>query len=101
MESKKQYILNEIEKLKKFEASVEDVDDLIDGTHEKVRIFEMTFYPSQILKECDEIAYNEVRNELESNQIDMLYEQIEEEIENSDLSEEEKDFLTEELKWCI
>ena len=38
--------------------SIEDFDNMLDESHEVVRIAGIDFLPSQILKECDPIAYN-------------------------------------------
>jgi hypothetical protein len=35
----------------------EQFDDFLDEVYPVVKIGEMTFYPSQILKNCDPIAY--------------------------------------------
>ncbi len=38
--------------------TIEDMfDEMLDETYPVVKIGELTFYPSQILKECDPIAY--------------------------------------------
>ena len=39
--------------------SIEDFDQMLDESHDIVRIAGIDFLPSQILKECDPIAYNE------------------------------------------
>ena len=41
-----------------FETTDEEFDTLIDDTYEEVRIGCSTFYPSQILKELDPVAYD-------------------------------------------
>lgn len=38
--------------------TIEDMfDEMLDETYPVVKIGELTFYPSQILKQCDPIAY--------------------------------------------
>ena len=37
---------------------IEDFDQMLDDYHDTVRIAGIDFLPSQILKECDPIAYN-------------------------------------------
>jgi hypothetical protein len=36
----------------------EQFDEMLDECYPVVKIGELTFYPSQILKNCDPIAYN-------------------------------------------
>jgi len=40
-------------------ASKELFDEMLNDSYPVVTIGQLTFYPSQILKECDPIAYNE------------------------------------------
>ena len=42
-------------------------DQMLDECYPVVKIGEMTFYPSQILKECDPIAYQVGVHELEDS----------------------------------
>ena len=39
--------------------TIEDFDQMLDESHDIVTIAGIDFLPSQILKECDPIAYNE------------------------------------------
>jgi hypothetical protein len=39
-------------------ATLEDFDNMLNETHEMVRIAGCDFLPSEILKNCDPIAYN-------------------------------------------
>jgi hypothetical protein len=42
-------------------------DEMLDEMYPVVKIGELTFYPSQILKNCDPIAYRIAMSELEED----------------------------------
>ena len=50
-----------------YEISESDFDSVLDDNEESVTIFGMTFYPSDILKNCDPIAYRCAKSDYESN----------------------------------
>ena len=70
---------NEIESLKdeitlkeqeidnfEYECSDDDFDDFLDQIYPEINIGSLTFYPSQVLKECDPIAYRCAKSDYES-----------------------------------
>lgn len=71
---------NEIESLKdeitskeleisnfEYECSDDDFDDFLDQIYSEINIGEFTFYPSQVLKECDPTAYRCGKADYESD----------------------------------
>jgi len=50
-----------------YEISGEDFDNVLDESEESVTIFGMEFYPSDILKSCDPIAYRCAKSDYESS----------------------------------
>ena len=64
---------NEIEQAQKevdffeYEVTESEFDDFLDDCYSKVQIGEMTFYPSDVLKSCDPIAYRCSKSDYESN----------------------------------
>ena len=50
-----------------YECSESDFDEILDDCHETYNLGGMTFYPSDILKSCDPIAYRISKSEYESN----------------------------------
>lgn len=76
------------------------IDDYIDNCYDRVEIAGIKFYPSQIVKECDLILYEEIERDYE----DMVLERCKEEL---NVYEPEKegmtlyDFLEDCLDWDI
>ena len=71
---------NEIESLKdeitskeleidnfEYECSDDDFDDFLDQIYPEINIGSLTFYPSQVLKECDPTAYRCAKSDYESD----------------------------------
>ncbi len=58
----------------------ENYDDWLDEINEEVHIGSLTFYPSQILRECDPIAYRVGLDDYVNSE----YEESEYELESSD-----------------
>ena len=50
-----------------YECSESEFDEMLDDCHEAYQLGGMTFYPSDILKSCDPIAYRISKSEYESN----------------------------------
>lgn len=50
-----------------YECSESDFDEMLDDCHETYNLGGMTFYPSDILKSCDPIAYRCGKSDYESN----------------------------------
>ena len=50
-----------------YEISENDFDEFLDEIEETVNICGMTFYPSDILKSCDPIAYRCAKSDYEAN----------------------------------
>lgn len=50
-----------------YEISESDFDNVLDESEESVTIFGMEFYPSDILKSCDPIAYRCAKSDYESS----------------------------------
>lgn len=50
-----------------YEVSESDFDDLLDGCYDMVTIAGMDFYPSDVLKSCDPVAYRCAKSDYESN----------------------------------
>lgn len=50
-----------------YEISESDFDDFLDEIEESVNVCGMEFYPSDILKSCDPIAYRCAKSDYESN----------------------------------
>ena len=50
-----------------YECSESEFDEMLDDCHETYNLGGMTFYPSDILKYCDPIAYRISKSEYESN----------------------------------
>lgn len=86
-----------------YECSEDEFDESLDDCHETYSLGGMTFYPSDVLKSCDPIAYRISKSEYESNfdlddckeytdmveQLESLNEQLEDlESELSDLQDE-------------
>jgi hypothetical protein len=51
-------------------------DEMLDESYPVVNIGTLTFYPSQILKECDPIAYNESLLDFQDSYIDEMEKHI-------------------------
>ena len=79
-----------------YEISESDFDEFLDETEQSVNVCGMTFYPSDILKSCDPIAYRCAKSDYESN-IDLddveEYTDLKEELEalESDLEDFESE----------
>ena len=50
-----------------YEVSESEFDDYLDGCYETVTVAGMEFYPSDILKSCDPVAYRCAKSDYESN----------------------------------
>ena len=50
-----------------YECSESEFDEFLDDCHETYKLGSMTFYPSDILKSCDPIAYRISKSEYESD----------------------------------
>ena len=50
-----------------YEISESDFDEFLDEIEQPVNVCGMTFYPSDILKSCDHIAYRCAKSDYESN----------------------------------
>ena len=50
-----------------YEASEEEFNDFLDDCYDMVTVAGMEFYPSDILKSCDPIAYRCMKSDYESN----------------------------------
>lgn len=50
-----------------YECSESDFDEMLDECHETYNLGGMTFYPSDVLKSCDPIAYRICKSDYESN----------------------------------
>ena len=50
-----------------YEISESDFDSVLDDNEQPVNVCGMTFYPSDILKSCDPIAYRCAKSDYESN----------------------------------
>ena len=50
-----------------YEISESNLDSVLDETEESVNVCGMEFYPSDILKNCDPIAYNCAKSDYESS----------------------------------
>lgn len=50
-----------------YECSESEFDEVLDDCHETYELGGMTFYPSDILKSCDPIAYRCSKSDYESN----------------------------------
>lgn len=50
-----------------YECSESEFDEVLDDCHETYNLGGMTFYPSDILKSCDPIAYRCSKSDYESN----------------------------------
>ena len=50
-----------------YEVTEAEYDDFLDGCYPEVNIGEMVFYPSDVLKSCDPIAYRCSKSDYESN----------------------------------
>ena len=50
-----------------YECSESEFDEVLDDCHETYSLGGMTFYPSDILKSCDPIAYRCAKSEYESD----------------------------------
>lgn len=50
-----------------YEVSESDFDEFLDDIEESVVVCGMTFYPSDILKSCDPVAYRCAKSDYESN----------------------------------
>ena len=57
---------NEVDNFE-YECSESDFDEMLDECHETYNIGYMTFYPSDVLKSCDPIAYRICKSDYESN----------------------------------
>ena len=88
-----------------YEISESDFDSYLDDVEETVTVCGMEFYPSDIIKNCDPIAYRCAKSDYESN-IDLddveEYSELKEELEAleselEDLTDELED-LTDELE---
>ena len=79
-----------------YEISESDFDEFLDDIEQLVNVCGMTFYPSDILKSCDPIAYRCAKSDYESN-IDLddvaEYADLKEELEalESELEDFESD----------
>ena len=79
-----------------YEISESDFDEFLDDNEQVVNVCGMTFYPSDILKSCDPIAYRCAKSDYESN-IDLddvaEYTDLKEELEalESDLEDFESE----------
>lgn len=50
-----------------YECSEDEFDESLDDCHEAYNLWGMTFYPSDVLKSCDPIAYRCSKSDYESN----------------------------------
>lgn len=50
-----------------YECTNDEFDDFLDDVQPEVNIYGMTFYPSDILKSCDPIAYRCAKSDYESD----------------------------------
>lgn len=50
-----------------YECSESEFDEVLDDCHESYSLGSMTFYPSDVLKSCDPIAYRISKSEYESD----------------------------------
>ena len=50
-----------------YECSENEFDEFLDDCHETYNLGGMTFYPSDVLKSCDPIAYRCAKSDYESN----------------------------------
>ena len=50
-----------------YECSESEFDESLDDCHETYKLGSMTFYPSDVLKSCDPIAYRCAKSDYESN----------------------------------
>lgn len=84
-----------------YEVSESDFDEFLDDVEESVIIAGMTFYPSDILKSCDPIAYRCAKADYESNyDLDDIeeYNDLKEELEALESKLEEFEGKLEELQ---
>lgn len=49
-----------------YECSESDFDDYLDSIYPEINIGSLTFYPSQVMKDCDPIAYRCAKSDYES-----------------------------------
>ena len=91
-----------IEELEGFELSEQEYDDFLDGIYEEVHIGALTFSPSEILKNCDEVAYRIGRDEEEDCQRENMKEDVNEELtgalDSEEITKEEYDELYKRLE---
>ena len=83
-----------------YEISESDFDSYLDDSEETVNVCGMTFYPSDILKNCDPVAYRCAKSDYESNyDLDDVaeYTDLKEELE--DLESELEDLESELEDW--
>ena len=66
VEKKIEALQNEIDNFE-YSISDNDFDEYLDECNETVNVFGMEFYPSDILKNCDPIAYRCAKSDYESN----------------------------------
>ena len=72
-----------------YEISESDFDSYLDDVEQSINVCGMEFYPSDILKSCDPIAYRCAKSDYESNY------DLDDVEEYSDLKEELEDFESE------
>ena len=91
-----------IEEIERFQLSEEDYDVLLDNSHGNVQIGVLTFSPSEILKNCDEVAYRIGRDDEEDYQRGSMMEDVNEELtdalDSEEISKEEYDELYKRLE---
>ena len=91
-----------IEELEAFELGEQEYDDFLDGIYEEVRIGELTFLPSQVLKNCDEVAYRISKDDEEDYQRGSMMEDVDKELTNAlsyeEITKEEYDELYKRLE---
>jgi len=73
--------------------NTEEYDDMLNDCYPEVKIGNMTFSPSDVLKNCDEVAYDMGLSEYNDEKLNELNEELEELIK--DLEECENDISTE------
>lgn len=79
-----------------YEISENDFDDFLDEIEQPVNVCGMEFYPSDILKNCDPIAYSCAKSDYESNyDLDDVEEYCDLKSELEDLESELEDLESE------
>lgn len=84
-----------------YEVSESDFDEFLDEIEESVTVCGMTFYPSDILKSCDPVAYRCAKSDYESNyDLDDIeeYNDLKQELEDLESKLEEFESELEELQ---